>query len=91
MVCIAWSYLYLVLRSLAAGQSGINPFGVWIASLTCRPLRVLARFVYGSLERLLLPFGLHCVTIPMNYTSLETYTIATWIRRLDRIHSGWHG
>jgi phosphotransferase system glucose/maltose/N-acetylglucosamine-specific IIC component len=32
---------------------------------------ILAPFVYGTLERLLLPFGLHyMLTIPMNYTSL---------------------
>lgn len=50
-------------------QSGINAFGVWIAgSATTSP--VLAPFIYGTLERLLLPFGLHhMLTIPMNYTS----------------------
>ena len=32
---------------------------------------VLAPFVYGTLERLLLPFGLHhMITIPINYTEL---------------------
>lgn len=50
-------------------QSGINAFGVWIAnSSSTSP--VLAPFIYGTLERLLLPFGLHhMLTIPMNYTS----------------------
>lgn len=50
-------------------QSAINSFGVWIAdSADTSP--VLAPFVYGTLERLLLPFGLHhMLTIPMNYTS----------------------
>ena len=40
---------------------------------------VLAPFIYGTLERLLLPFGLHhMLTIPMNYTSFGgTYTILT--------------
>ena len=40
---------------------------------------VLAPFIYGTLERLLLPFGLHhMLTIPMNYTSFGgTYTIQT--------------
>ena len=61
-------------------QSGINAFGVWIAgSSDTSP--VLAPFIYGTLERLLLPFGLHhMLTIPMNYTSFGgTYVIATGI------------
>ena len=51
-------------------QSGINSFGVWIAnSQDTAP--VLAPFIFGTLERLLLPFGLHhMLTIPMNYTEL---------------------
>ena len=59
-------------------QTGINSFGKWIAtSQDTAP--VLAPFVYGTLERLLLPFGLHhMLTIPMNYTSLGgTYDILT--------------
>ena len=59
-------------------QSGINSFGIWIAnSSTTSP--VLAPFIYGTLERLLLPFGLHhMLTIPMNYTSFGgTYEILT--------------
>lgn len=59
-------------------QSGINAFGVWIAgSADTSP--ILAPFIYGTLERLLLPFGLHhMLTIPMNYTSFGgTYTILT--------------
>ncbi len=50
-------------------QSGINAFGIWIAnSSSTSP--ILAPFIYGTLERLLLPFGLHhMLTIPMNYTS----------------------
>ena len=59
-------------------QSGINAFGVWIAnSSSTSP--VFAPFIYGTLERLLLPFGLHhMLTIPMNYTSFGgTYTIMT--------------
>lgn len=59
-------------------QSGINSFGVWIAnSSSTSP--VFAPFIYGTLERLLLPFGLHhMLTIPMNYTSFGgTYTIMT--------------
>ena len=50
-------------------QSGINAFGVWIAN-SSQTSPVLAPFIYGTLERLLLPFGLHhMLTIPMNYTS----------------------
>lgn len=50
-------------------QSGINAFGVWIAG-SAETSPVLAPFIYGTLERLLLPFGLHhMLTIPMNYTS----------------------
>ncbi|MGT2666329.1 PTS transporter subunit IIBC [Streptococcus rifensis] len=59
-------------------QTGINNFGKWIAtSQDTAP--ILAPFVYGTLERLLLPFGLHhMLTIPMNYTSLGgTYDILT--------------
>lgn len=59
-------------------QTGINDFGKWIAnSQDTAP--VLAPFLYGTLERLLLPFGLHhMLTIPMNYTQLGgTYEILT--------------
>ncbi|MYN69983.1 PTS transporter subunit EIIC [Streptococcus suis] len=59
-------------------QTGINSFGKWIAtSQDTAP--IFAPFVYGTLERLLLPFGLHhMLTIPMNYTSLGgTYDILT--------------
>lgn len=59
-------------------QTGINNFGKWIAnSQDTAP--ILAPFVYGTLERLLLPFGLHhMLTIPMNYTALGgTYEILT--------------
>ena len=59
-------------------QSGINGFGMWIAS-SQDTAPILAPFLYGTLERLLLPFGLHhMLTIPMNYTSLGgTYEIMT--------------
>ena len=50
-------------------QTGINAFGVWIAN-SAETSPILAPFIYGTLERLLLPFGLHhMLTIPMNYTS----------------------
>ncbi|OOF56281.1 PTS transporter subunit IICB [Rodentibacter genomosp. 2] len=59
-------------------QSGINHFGQWIAS-SQNSTPILAPFIYGTLERLLLPFGLHhMLTIPMNYTSLGgTYEFLT--------------
>ena len=82
MVCIAWSVIISMILSIVwpVVQSGINAFGVWIAnSSSTSP--ILAPFIYGTLERLLLPFGLHhMLTIPMNYTSFGgTYTIATGI------------
>lgn len=57
-------------------QSGINNFGLWIAQ-SQESAPVLAPFLYGTLERLLLPFGLHhMLTIPINYTQLGgTYEI----------------
>ena len=63
-------------------QTGINHFGEWIAnSQSSAP--ILAPFVYGTLERLLLPFGLHhMLTIPMNYTSLGgTYEFLTGVQQ----------
>ena len=63
-------------------QTGINHFGEWIAnSQDSAP--ILAPFVYGTLERLLLPFGLHhMLTIPMNYTSLGgTYEFLTGMQQ----------
>lgn len=82
LVVIFWSVLIALLLSVVwpMVQMGINAFGVWIAgSSSSSP--VLAPFVYGTLERLLLPFGLHhMLTIPMNYTSFGgTYVIQTGI------------
>lgn len=68
MLCIIWPFV----------QTGINNFGIWIAtSASTSPL--LAPFVFGTLERLLLPFGLHhMITIPINYTAFGgTYEILT--------------
>ncbi|MDN6433523.1 MAG: PTS transporter subunit IIBC [Lacticaseibacillus paracasei] len=59
-------------------QTGINNFGQWLAtSKDSAPF--LAPFLYGSLERRLLPFGLnHMLTMPVNYTQLGgTYEILT--------------
>lgn len=82
MVVIAWSVVISLVLALVwpVVQTGINTFGVWIAnSSSTSP--VLAPFIYGTLERLLLPFGLHhMLTIPMNYTSFGgTYTILTGV------------
>ena len=59
-------------------QTGINSFGIWIAN-SQETAPILAPFLFGTLERLLLPFGLHhMLTIPMNYTALGgTYDILT--------------
>lgn len=59
-------------------QGALNNFGEWIAT-SRNTAPVLAPFIYGALERLLLPFGLHhMLTVPMNYTELGgTYTILT--------------
>lgn len=78
----------VILRSIIAAillaafwpvvQTGINNFGIWIAN-SQETAPILAPFLYGTLERLLLPFGLHhMLTIPMNYTALGgTYDILT--------------
>ncbi len=80
LMVIVWSVVISLVLAVIwpVVQTGINNFGVWIAnSSTTSP--VLAPFIYGTLERLLLPFGLHhMLTIPMNYTSFGgTYTILT--------------
>ncbi|SHJ16325.1 PTS system maltose-specific IIB component, Glc family /PTS system maltose-specific IIC component, Glc family [Clostridium cavendishii DSM 21758] len=51
-------------------QGALNSFGKWIAtSKDTAP--IVAPFIYGTLERLLLPFGLHhMITVPINYTEL---------------------
>ena len=82
MVVIAYSVVISLVLSLfwPVVQTGINNFGIWIAN-SSETSPVLAPFIYGTLERLLLPFGLHhMLTIPMNYTSFGgTYTIATGV------------
>ncbi len=68
LLCVVWPFV----------QLGINNFGIWIAgSADTAPF--LAPFIYGTLERLLLPFGLHhMLTIPMNYTEFGgSYLIQT--------------
>ena len=82
MVVILWSVIVSLVIAVVWPeiQSGINAFGVWIAN-SADTSPILAPFVYGTLERLLLPFGLHhMLTIPMNYTSFGgTYIIQTGI------------
>ena len=80
LAVIAYSVVVSIFMALfwPVIQGGINAFGVWIAnSSSTSP--IFAPFIYGTLERLLLPFGLHhMLTIPMNYTSFGgTYTIMT--------------
>lgn len=60
VICIFWPF----------AQSGINAFGAWVVgSQESAPF--IAPFIYGTTERLLLPFGLHhMLTIPLNYSSL---------------------
>ncbi|QCI85747.1 PTS transporter subunit IIBC [Vagococcus zengguangii] len=77
-VVILWSAIVSIVLALVWPyiQAGINNFGLWIAeSQDTAP--ILAPFLYGTLERLLLPFGLHhMLTIPINYTQLGgSYTI----------------
>ncbi|MTH55580.1 PTS transporter subunit IICB [Bacillus mangrovi] len=59
-------------------QGMLNDFGKWIAS-SKDTAPIIAPFIFGTLERLLLPFGLHhMLTVPMNYTALGgTYTVLT--------------
>ncbi len=82
LAVIFWSVIVSLVLSVVwpIVQLGINRFGIWIAnSADTSPL--LAPFVYGTLERLLLPFGLHhMITIPMNYTSFGgTYIVQTGV------------
>lgn len=72
LTAIALAFIWPVI------QSGINGFGMWIAT-SKETAPFLAPFLYGTLERLLLPFGLHhMLTIPMNYTALGgTYDVLT--------------
>lgn len=77
-VVILWSTIVALILAIVWPyiQAGINNFGLWIAqSQDTAP--ILAPFLYGTLERLLLPFGLHhMLTIPINYTQLGgTYEI----------------
>ena len=80
MAVIAYSVVISLIMAVVwpVIQTGINNFGVWIAN-SADTAPVLAPFIYGTLERLLLPFGLHhMLTIPMNYTSFGgTYMIQT--------------
>ena len=79
-VVILWSTVTALVLSVIwpFAQGALNSFGMWLAnSKDTAP--VLAPFIYGCLERLLLPFGLHhMLTIPVNYTELGgVYTALT--------------
>ncbi|KMK92356.1 PTS transporter subunit IIBC [Rossellomorea marisflavi] len=79
-VVIAGSIVTAIVMSIVWPfiQGLLNDFGQWIAtSRDTAP--IVAPFIFGALERLLLPFGLHhMLTVPMNYTELGgTYTILT--------------
>ena len=83
LVVILWSVIISFVLAVVwpVVQTGINAFGVWIAN-SSDSSPVLAPFIYGTLERLLLPFGLHhMLTIPMNYTEFGgTYTMLTGVK-----------
>ena len=76
IVALALSFLWPVV------QTGINNFGIWIAN-SKESAPILAPFAFGTLERLLLPFGLHhMLTIPINYTQLGgTYEVISGISK----------
>ena len=98
MVVIGYSVVISIVLSLfwPVVQTGINNFGIWIAN-SSETSPVLAPFIYGTLERLLLPFGLHhMLTISMNYTSSAAPTPSPpasmqAARYLVRTRCGWHG
>lgn len=79
-VVILWSTITAIVLSIVwpFAQGALNSFGIWLAnSKDTAP--ILAPFIYGTLERLLLPFGLHhMLTVPVNYTELGgVYTTLT--------------
>lgn len=79
-VVILWSVIVSLIMSAIWPfvQGGINQFGIWLAT-SGESAPFVAPFVYGTLERLLIPFGLHhMLTVPINYTQLGgVYTTLT--------------
>lgn len=77
---ILWSVVTALILALVWPfiQGLLNDFGKWIAT-SRNTAPVIAPFIFGTLERLLLPFGLHhMLTVPINYTELGgTYQIMT--------------
>jgi len=80
LMVIVWSAAVSLVLALIwpTVQLGINRFGMWIANSKDNA-PIVAPFVFGTVERLLLPFGLHhMLTIPMNYTSFGgSYVVQT--------------
>lgn len=81
-VVILWSVIISLILAIVwpSVQTGINHFGMWIAN-SSEDAPILAPFIFGLTERLLIPFGLHhMLTIPINYTALGgTYTIMSGV------------
>ncbi|WP_227394562.1 PTS transporter subunit IIBC [Jeotgalibacillus aurantiacus] len=79
-VVIGGSVIVAIVMSLVWPfiQGLLNDFGQWIAN-SRNSAPIIAPFIFGTLERLLLPFGLHhMLTVPINYTELGgTYVIQT--------------
>lgn len=79
-VVIVWSVIISIVMAAVWPfvQTGINSFGKWLAT-SGDSAPFIAPFLYGTLERVLLPFGLHhMLTIPVNYTELGgIYTVLT--------------
>lgn len=72
IITIFWAAIAGVMAVFAwpPVQIMINQIGVIIANPNS-PLAPVAPFIYGTLERLLLPFGLHhMITIPINYSEM---------------------
>ena len=63
-------------------QTGITAIGTYLVN-SSETSPILAPFLYGLLEKLLLPFGLHhLLSVPINYTALGgAYTIVSGISK----------
>lgn len=63
-------------------QTGVTAIGTYLVN-SSETSPILAPFLYGLLEKLLLPFGLHhLLSVPINYTALGgAYTIVSGISK----------